>query len=571
MKIKINGIFDKYNTTVDLDKKCNIFIGENGVGKSTTMKIVSLVLGGKFVDLLEYNFESIELVDDKNTIKIDYSDLFPSFDKLQSIIEKYFKESSSFTKEELLMKIPFMKKVIDNDSKLYIDLVRYRIIYEKYDNNIHKDTILRRKIQNRIGEDYFKLSRELFDLSIEHKFIPSNDILNATFTLIGDCKRHLPVEKYGKVNYYVETKLSEEDIYKKIDSFINKYNKIFYISSVKNIGVYCYNSLTYTGDFLNTFDAYNKMISRVKDRLMTPKISKIGKGPFSKKKIIYPKYSGGVESFIDENINFEDKELFLKELVEENSVDEIIKNIHFNKKYEEFNIEDLYSDTNVEIGDLVFMNYYDKDTIINFLRDYYTMLKKMLNHEYRDDDLEEELFYENFDLNEKYTLYIEPLLPKNSFFRNYYKNSNKYYLQVYTKFIKDNLDKYMNYKSEKIELLNCIFKSYFKNKTVTCTPRGLIISVKEELSDELDFISLSEGERRIIIIFILGILCDTDVFLLDEPETSLSVLWQQSLVNDMLDKCDFKNLLIATQSPLIVSDDKLLDYVVCLPGGENNE
>ena len=41
MKININGIYKKYNTSVDLDKKCTIFIGENGIGKSTTMKIVS--------------------------------------------------------------------------------------------------------------------------------------------------------------------------------------------------------------------------------------------------------------------------------------------------------------------------------------------------------------------------------------------------------------------------------------------------------------------------------------------------------------------------------------------------
>ena len=65
MKIKINGIFGKYNNEIDLDKKCNILIGENGVGKSTTMKIASCVLQGDFVKLLKYSFDSIEIINNK--------------------------------------------------------------------------------------------------------------------------------------------------------------------------------------------------------------------------------------------------------------------------------------------------------------------------------------------------------------------------------------------------------------------------------------------------------------------------------------------------------------------------
>ncbi|MBR6949763.1 MAG: AAA family ATPase [Bacilli bacterium] len=571
MIIKINGIYGKYNTSVDLDNKCTIFIGENGIGKSTTMKIVSLILSGKFVDLLKYDFSSIELIDDSSGVDIKYSDLFPSIDKLEMVIEKYYKETPNFTKKEILLELPLMERMFDGDNELYCDSIKFSS-KEKlaYENRVYKNTLLRRKIQKKLGAEYFNLIDELQKLIMSNNFLFENDIFEVSFNILYHIFRDLKEEKYGKVEYFLETEFSNNK-YSEVDKFISKYNKIFYISSVKNITVDCSYHENYTGNFLKYSDLYKKMTSKVKEKLMKPIVYRKKKGLITKKKIIYPEYSGGVDRHVENYITFEDRELLLKDLFQDyKDLDDFIDSIYFNRKYNDYIIKDLYSDSNVNIGDLIFLNYYDKDTVKKFLKDYYEMLRKMINHKYLEEELEEELFYENFDLNEKYLLYLEPLIPEYSFFKNY-KKEDSYYLRVFTKFIKDNIDTYMNYKSEKIELLNTVFKSYFKNKTVTCTPRGLIISLEEELSDELDFLSLSEGERRIIIIFILGILCDTDVFLLDEPETSLSVLWQQSLVNDMLDKCDFKKLLIATQSPLIVSDDKLMDYVVCLPGGENNE
>ena len=74
MKIKINGIFHKYNNVIDLDKRLSIYIGENGVGKSTTINILYNIITGNFIDILKYNFESIDI----DNIHIKYEDLVPS-------------------------------------------------------------------------------------------------------------------------------------------------------------------------------------------------------------------------------------------------------------------------------------------------------------------------------------------------------------------------------------------------------------------------------------------------------------------------------------------------------------
>ena len=94
MKIRVNGIFDRYNNEVDVDKKCNILIGENGIGKSTTLKIVKAFLSGDFVELLNYYFNSIEVIDHNKNVKINYVDLFPKANDILNITNEYVIDSS---------------------------------------------------------------------------------------------------------------------------------------------------------------------------------------------------------------------------------------------------------------------------------------------------------------------------------------------------------------------------------------------------------------------------------------------------------------------------------------------
>lgn len=94
MKIRVNGIFNRYNNEVDVDKKCNILIGENGIGKSTTLKIVKAFLSGDFVELLNYYFNSIEVIDHNKNVKINYVDLFPKANDILNITNEYVIDSS---------------------------------------------------------------------------------------------------------------------------------------------------------------------------------------------------------------------------------------------------------------------------------------------------------------------------------------------------------------------------------------------------------------------------------------------------------------------------------------------
>ena len=45
----------------------------------------------------------------------------------------------------------------------------------------------------------------------------------------------------------------------------------------------------------------------------------------------------------------------------------------------------------------------------------------------------------------------------------------------------------------------------------------------------------------------------------------ITVIWQQRLIKDILDNGKIDSLIVSTQSPFIVDDDALMDYVTCLP------
>jgi hypothetical protein len=119
---------------------------------------------------------------------------------------------------------------------------------------------------------------------------------------------------------------------------------------------------------------------------------------------------------------------------------------------------------------------------------------------------------------------------------------------------------------DSIKTFKDICNNYLIGKKVFYDESAIKIFIKSDLTNkEILLRHLSSGEKQIISMFSKVYLSEKERFivLFDEPELSLSMVWQRRLLPDVLNskKCDF--LLAVTHSPFIF-DNELDQYAIGL-------
>lgn len=87
-----------------------------------------------------------------------------------------------------------------------------------------------------------------------------------------------------------------------------------------------------------------------------------------------------------------------------------------------------------------------------------------------------------------------------------------------------------------------------------------IIKNKKE---KIDYTKLSSGERQVIFIFLKVIngSVDNSLILMDEPEISLHISWQEKLLSEIEKVNPNSQIIIVTHSPAIVMNGWLDSFV----------
>lgn len=111
---------------------------------------------------------------------------------------------------------------------------------------------------------------------------------------------------------------------------------------------------------------------------------------------------------------------------------------------------------------------------------------------------------------------------------------------------------------EKIKKYKDVCNKYLVNKEIVYDE--VIAEVKivdSENGEELNFNELSSGEKQILSIFARLYLNTSKpvIFIIDEPELSLSILWQKRLLKDIYDSGSIALLIATTHSPFIFQND----------------
>lgn len=98
-QIDIEGLHGYYNVSIPLDKKANLFVGENGLGKTTILNIIYFLLKKEYGKLTNYDFKKITI---KTSCDKDVSLKYENLELLQELKhfehEKYHFSSKQFFK-----------------------------------------------------------------------------------------------------------------------------------------------------------------------------------------------------------------------------------------------------------------------------------------------------------------------------------------------------------------------------------------------------------------------------------------------------------------------------------------
>ncbi len=110
---------------------------------------------------------------------------------------------------------------------------------------------------------------------------------------------------------------------------------------------------------------------------------------------------------------------------------------------------------------------------------------------------------------------------------------------------------------DKIKDFVRVCNSYLINKSIFYDESKVSIQILKTSGKEINFSSLSSGEKQIISLFSKLYLKDLKdiIFIIDEPELSLSIRWQAKLLPDILNSCTNIQVITVTHSPFIFDNE----------------
>ena len=306
----IKGLFNEYNVNIPLTEKVNIFIGENGMGKTTILNILYSVLSGKYEKLYNVNFEEIFVAFDdgeecsmtKQDI-IEYCDsiYYPITRRTRLDFSKIFEEKelielrnvlvhNNLKDDDILKKYQFRISEIYGLPLAYArrELERYVMNYSLIKGNMKKAEAFKKKISSylsnevlyfptyrRIEEDMSKLGLDTDKEHVKDHLIRFGMAdVEKTIKGVLDSIRELAIDGFAKLtgvlmNQYLNGNLSVDDEYRveidklvialdRIGEKIDEEDKLKIKNMVENQQIYLDDNKYLLNLIKNLIDCYDK-------------------------------------------------------------------------------------------------------------------------------------------------------------------------------------------------------------------------------------------------------------------------------------------------------------------------
>ena len=550
-----------------------------GYGKTTIMRILQNLMNFNFKELIKYDFESIDIeVSAKNgkIIKdtIKYEDLLPSNEDLKKlIINSYFfiddlsREWDSYkddiSDEEKISRFDDNSMTDEEKIELWNDF-DFEFAYQEAEcglltslsNELLNDLIDKNEFKNIIRKiikceefDDLYFNNYINEIKYEEKSgyeFEHSKYSSHTVWKFNDVKKSLK-QIIDIIRNYIENIL-------KTDTEINITNK----NKLKKLLNIIIGDIDKPIDILDMTKVYSFGNEILPSSLLTNKLIEW--------KAIAP-YN---YHFVDE--------------LELNVYNTLLKEWDEEEGFLEDSSKDISELNNsvIEVNSIIKHYFYNIDFVVNTNRkalEYYVSFKNNnISTPNEIGDLTK--------IKDTFIKYIRPIIIKNSPFDidwssyvfqqyNFMIYQDKY-TNIFCDFCEKLSSTYKENINPKIIILQELLDKYMMNKCVEITPMGLLIKSKDD-NRNIPLNSLSSGEKKLLVIFMHCLFNEDVPIIIDEPEISLSIIWQENLLPDLLEKTNIKQVIVATHSSAIISNSMLDKYIIPLPnsivdkGGNSNE
>lgn len=559
------------------------------------MKILQNLMNFNFTELIKYDFESIDIEVSlkngkilKDTVK--YRDLLPTNEEIKKLVKdsKLFDKDFSDEWYNYQSNVPNEEKINTIDKDYYneswtddeekIDFWDDNYAEEEYNNGSFSVLV------EELLEDIIK-KNELN--TIIRKIIKNEEFTNLYYkNYIDSLERRNSIyyiNDWGGLYSQINERLKDIiDIVKDYLEQILNSNKTIHFgnrnSIIKLLKIIKDNVNKYV-DILDMTKIYifdNKLLSSslITNKLLEWKSVIPNKNYNSKLFSEWKKTSPGRYYDFFENMEKSIYEEVLEKIDGKNYTD-IAEDDFINKSKDILEL----NNSIIEVNSIINHYFYKEDFItkINSLALAYYIVAN--NSEWHLNN-EKEATADMTLIKDRFIKYIRPILLKNGPFDVDWCSEhsigsideNEIFIDFYAKEW-DSFEENMNPKMKTLqELLN----KYMMNKEVEVTPMGLLVKSKDD-NHIIPLNSLSSGEKKLIVIFLHCLFNEDIPIVIDEPEISLSIIWQENLLPDLLEKTNIKQVIVATHSSAVISNSILDEYIVPLPNsivereGKNNE
>ncbi len=622
-KITIRKLLHRHDVEIDLTKGCRVLIGANGIGKTASLKILYNILTGNYVDITEQIFDSIEVEvygkggasfsdpsstkknpqNRKQTVSFRYKDCFPG---KKNILKRYneISEYNQYLEEFYYLLTALEEKglyetfisclykkceypfAVNELIERYMGGYNSEFLFLGYD--LREADIIRIKESSALpfsdpslryleGSGFeetsmFAIAGDIrrpvyyFDLVKDYR-IDNAFSLNSQFiskikewaysdpkqlSEFPDIRRKVDLSEAEEASYRIVERVQDEcekklikdhslDLNRLINAFFFKAEICIKINEI---------SSEYTKRYYEELD---HMTEDEKRRLLDER-ENIEAG-FTKE--IRDLYAGYIRPVLVRH-SFFDRDMFETEKMDWSGFhggnEGLLPNIPEDLLYELGYLSE--ESTEKTDSDDSLMNISDNGLLEeNPFPDEELTEDKEGRDPFAVDDLTEEIPFGTFSLQPE----VERV-----FFR-------KVLLAFIMKLIP--IIRAESSQTKKIRDLRRVLEKYMIDRRVMICPAGCFIKNREKgdrdriwsIFDDknLDLSWLSSGERKLILLFTVGIFFSKTI-LMDEPELSLSLVWQEMLLPDILHLSD-STIICATHSPYIVNDESVQKYIRYIP------